>query len=74
LSAAFKACNVYPQPIFDYDLARFSMMAGKRDVALQLFRKFISDQATSKMDQLDNMLLQGRDIEAAVRNARSLTE
>ncbi len=72
LSSAFKACNVYPHPILDYELACFSLMAGKKDVAIPLFRKFLSEHKPSQPNTLDSMLLQGRDIEKALQHAKGL--
>jgi len=74
LSAAFKACNVYPHPILDYDLARFSLLAGKKNVAIQLFSKFLSEYKPAQPNTLDNMLLQGRDPEKSLRHAKSVIE
>jgi len=72
VSAAFKACNIYSHPILDYDLACFSMMADRSDVAIELFRKFLLEQSTFNSDQLDNKLLEGRDIDEAIKHAREL--
>ncbi len=74
VSAAFKACNIYSHPILDYDLACFSMMADRMDVAVQLFRKFLAEQPTFKADQLDNKLIEGRDVDAAITHAREIVE
>ncbi len=74
VSAAFKACNVYPHPILDYDLAWFSLLAAKKNVAIQLFSKFLSEYKPAQPNTLDNMLLQGRDPEKALRHAKSVIE
>jgi hypothetical protein len=74
VSAAFKACNIYSHPILDYDLACFSMMADRMDVAAQLFRKFLAEQPTFNADQLDNKLIEGRDVDAAITHAREIVD
>ena len=48
------------------------MMAGRPDVAIELFRKFLSAKASLEADEFGNMLLKGRDIESAFRHAREL--
>jgi len=74
VSAAFKACNIYSHPILDYDLACFSMMADRTDVAVQLFRKFLTEQPAFNGDQLDNKLIEGRDVDAAITHAREIVD
>ena len=71
VSACFKACNIYPLPIFDYDLACLLEMAGESAQADAMFRKFLAEQATFKPGQIDEMFLKERDIEAAIRDARA---
>ncbi len=71
VSAAFKACNVYPLPIFDYDLARYLELAGEGARANELFTKFLGAQATFNPSQIDQMFLKERDVQAAMNYATS---
>ncbi len=70
VSACFKACNIYPLPILDYDLACLLEIAGESGQASEMFRKFLADQPTFKPSQMDEMFLKERDVEAALAHAR----
>jgi hypothetical protein len=71
VAASFKACNIYPLPIFDYDLARLLAMAGRDDQAKELFHKFLNQQKLLKPNVVDQLLLKERDVEAAIKDAEN---
>ena len=70
LVACFKACNIYPLPIFDYDLACLMEMAGKPHESKGMFEKFLTWQITFKPTQIDEAYLKQRDVEQAIVEAR----
>jgi len=71
VSACFKACSIYPLPIFDYDLGCLLEMAGESAQARGLFRKFLAGQAVFNPAQIDEIFLRERDVAAAVAHARA---
>lgn len=71
IAAIAKAYSIYQLPIYIYDLACFTEMAGRIDVARNLFREFLKKQLKFKPGQIDELLFKQRDIDEAIKDAKT---
>jgi len=70
IGAIAKAYSIYQLPIYIYDLACFMEMVGRMDKARHIFRDFLEKQSQFKPKQLDKSLLEQRDIDEAIKDAK----
>jgi hypothetical protein len=68
--AAAKACAVFPVFIYWYDFACVLKQVGKRADAKQMFREFLRRHELETADPMMQLILNQRDVEAAVQHAR----
>lgn len=71
IAAIVKAYSFYELPIYIYDLACFMEMAGRIDVARDIFRDFLKKQTEFKPGQIDELLLKQRNIDEAIKDAKA---
>ena len=71
IAAISKAYNFHQLPIYLYDLASFTAMANYHSSSKNIFRLFLERQADFKPDQMDEIAMQDRDIQEAIRDAKS---
>lgn len=74
MAAALKAYSLYPLPIYLYDLASFTEMARDVTAAKEAFKKYLNAQSSFKPDQIDKIFLQERDVDEAIKDAKSKIE
>ncbi|MHB1236710.1 MAG: hypothetical protein ACYCY7_04025 [Gallionella sp.] len=70
LSSISKAYSIYQLPIYLYDLACcLEMMINSHDQAKNTFELFLKRQSEYKPEPLDDIFMQGRDIDDAMKDA-----
>jgi hypothetical protein len=71
IAAITKAYSFYELPIYIYDLAYLMEMAGKSDLAKNVYRLFLDKQAEYTPRQVDEAFIKERDINEAVKDAEA---
>jgi hypothetical protein len=71
LAAIMKIFSFYDLPIYFYDMACLMEMLGRFDLAENGFREFLKRQSKYKPRPADAVLLSDRDIDEAIKDART---
>lgn len=69
IAAITKAYSFYELPIYVYDLACFMEMAGRNDLARNVYRLFLDKQVEYKPRETDEAFTKERDINEAIKDA-----
>ena len=71
IAAITKAYSIYQLPIYLYDFACLMEITGKVNVARKMFKDFLNKQLEFKPNKVDKLLLNQRDIDEAVKDAKA---
>lgn len=71
IAAITKAYSIYQLPIYLYDFACLTEMTQKADLAKNMFKDFLNKQLEFKPNKVDKLLLNQRDIDEAIKDAKA---
>jgi len=72
IAAMTKSLSINPLPIYYYALAELFTLANRKDIAVDVYKKFLEEQSRFSPSVIEKVMLAEWDVEEAIRTATSI--